>query len=37
LSERAIHFALKCNSKVTPEFATLSKSEFMYFYEYSLL
>jgi hypothetical protein len=30
LSERAIHFALKCNSKVTPEFASLSKSEFMF-------
>jgi hypothetical protein len=28
LYESAIHFAPKCNSKVTPEFATLPKSEF---------
>ena len=27
--KRAIHFALKCNSKVTPEFAILPKSEFV--------
>lgn len=30
LYERAIHFAPKCNSKVTPELATLPKSEFMF-------
>jgi len=28
LYESAIHFAPKCNSKVTPEFAILPKSEF---------
>jgi hypothetical protein len=29
LYEWAIHFAPKCNSKVTPDFAILRKSEFV--------